>query len=328
MFFGHKNHLEKIEDFILKLTYPHEHNNHRPHAIRSQGVLVFLVIIILLQIVSNVATKSSSVLGFATNISAPEVINLTNSERGQNGLASLKTNSNLSKAAELKAKDMFEDDYWAHFAPDGTSPWYFFGLVNYKYTWAGENLARDFATSSGVVSAWMASSGHRANILNSNFTEIGLAVVNGNLEGEDTTLVVQLFGRPVTVAAASETTSNSGNSEEVQASKVEASIKLPVEEPKVGAQTESENQKKIAAPKVENSPGIASLPPFSLVKNATTSQKVTVSLLFMMFALLVFDSVVVFRKRHLRIGSHSLAHASMILLLIIVSLLYGSGSVL
>ena len=328
MFFGHKDNLEKIEDFILKLTYPHEHNNHRPHAIRSQGVLFFLVVIILLQVVSNVATKSSSVLGFATNISETEVINLTNGQRGQNGLAGLKTNSSLNKAAALKAKDMFEDDYWAHFAPDGTSPWYFFGMVNYKYTWAGENLARDFATSSGVVSAWMASSGHRANILNSNFTEIGVAVVDGNLEGEDTTLVVQLFGRPVTVAAASETTSDSGTGEKVKASKVEANIKLPTEEPKVVAQTESENQEEIAAPKVDNSLNIASLPPFSLVKNATTSQKVTVSLLFMMFALLVFDSVVVFRKRHLRIGSHSLAHASMILLLIIISLLYGSGSVL
>ena len=112
----------------------------------------------------------------------------------------------LTKAAALKADDMFSDNYWAHFAPDGTSPWYFYGKVGYSYTWAGENLARDFQTSAGVVAGWMASTaGHKENILNSNFTEVGVAVKNGVLQGEETTLVVQLFGKPVSYTASAPT---------------------------------------------------------------------------------------------------------------------------
>ena len=201
MFLGSEEHLDHIGKFVLRSIYPHEHNNHRPWAIQIQGLIIFLVLLLFSQVFVNFSSDSGKVLGFATNISDTEVIDLTNLERNTQGLLALKPNSSLAKAANLKAKDMIEDDYWAHFAPDGTSPWYWFGLVGYKYTWAGENLARDFATSGGVVSAWMASSGHRANLLNSNFTEIGIGVEDGNFQGEDSTIVVQFFGKPVVLAA-------------------------------------------------------------------------------------------------------------------------------
>src|SRR3990167_2677369 len=322
--------LEKYWDgvgqFILKLTYPHEHNDHQPWILRSHGLLLFLVILISTQVFANLASQSDRILGFASNISVSEVINLTNQERTSGGLPALQTNVSLNKAAAQKAAHMFEQDYWAHFAPDGTSPWYFFNLVSYKYTWAGENLARDFATSSGVVTAWMESSGHKANILNNNFSEIGVAVVNGNLGGEDTTLVVQLFGKPLGVASADSQPSGESRCETASASKVSAQLKLPVETNETTA-VESTGEK--AAVNNQTSSNLkAGLPIVSLVKNSTNSQKVTISLLALIGALFGLDSFVIYRRRHLRSNSHSLSHASMIVLLIIITLLYGRGTIL
>ena len=91
---------------------------------------------------------------------------------------------------------MFNKQYWAHTAPDGKEPWDFMSEAGYSYQVAGENLARDFSTTSAMVAAWMASPTHRANIMNGRYTEIGIAVINGTLEGVETTLVVQMFGTP------------------------------------------------------------------------------------------------------------------------------------
>src|SRR4030042_6379343 len=225
LFSNNRGYLDRLGEFILKIAIPHHVNDHRPLALQSKGLFVFLLFLLISQATANLTSGSGQVLGFATNISTPEIIRLTNVERANAGLGQLKGNSALDKAAELKANDMFNKDYWAHFAPDGTSPWYFFGLVSYQYSWAGENLARDFATSGGVVAAWMASSGHRANILNANFSEIGGAVVNGNLEGEDTTLVVQLFGKPVALASSAPEGTAAGTTS--QGAKLEANLNTP-----------------------------------------------------------------------------------------------------
>ena len=319
--------MDSLGEFILKLTVPHHLNEHRPLLLQSRGLFVFLVVLLISQVTANVATRSGQVLGFATNISVPEVMRLTNQERVNTGLGQLRENPSLDKAAELKAKDMFSKDYWAHFSPDGTSPWYFFGLVGYQYSWAGENLARDFATSGGVVSAWMASSGHRANILNSNFTEIGVAVVNGNLEGEDTTLVVQLFGKPVALASVAPQGSTAGTSS--QPAKLEANLNVPSSAGEVAKPTEkqvAEEKKMESLPQESSGSKVVSIQ--SLFKNATASQKVTLSLLLFVALLFILDSVIIFRRRHVRVGSHSLVHASMIILLVIATLLYGQGSIL
>ncbi len=176
---------------------PHKSNNHKPFFTRHPGLTTILIFTLFIQSSINIFFSSNPrILGFATNIYKDEIINLTNNERTKNGLRTLYHNPTLDKAAQLKAQDMFAKDYWAHVSPDGVEPWHWFEVVGYNYSAAGENLARDFDTSSGVVSAWMASPSHRDNILYANFTEIGVAVVDGNLDGEDTTLVVQLFGTP------------------------------------------------------------------------------------------------------------------------------------
>jgi len=320
-----------LGEALLKLTVPHPKNEHRPFLIRDKGLFVFLIMLLLVQISSNIANHSSQVLGFATNISVSEVINLTNVERANAGLTTLKENSSLNQAAGLKANDMFAKDYWAHFAPDGTSPWYFFNLVGYKYSWAGENLARDFATSGGVVSAWMASPGHRSNILNANFTETGVAVVNGNLAGEETTLVVQLFGKPVLAASSAPTkTKPVGSvSSQSQPTKLESQMEVPSSSSETSQQSNQGNQEEKQVNSLPSQTSIETgmnIP--VLIKNSTASQKTTFILLILVASLFITDSLIMFKKRHIRINSHSFPHAAVLLCLIGLMLLYGNGTIL
>ncbi|MDP4038479.1 MAG: CAP domain-containing protein [bacterium] len=176
---------------------PSRHNNHHPHIIRPYGLITIAVLILLVQVIFNFAvTGKFSVLGLSNNIDENSLTKLTNNERAKAGIAPLNINTTLSKAAKAKATDMLAKNYWSHYSPEGSSPWNFFQKSGYKYNFAGENLARNFSTSSGVMSGWMTSSGHKANILNPKYTDIGMAVVNGKMDGKDITLVVAFYGQP------------------------------------------------------------------------------------------------------------------------------------
>lgn len=129
------------------------------------------------------------------------LVALTNQQRAAAGLSPLTVNSQLMSSAYAKAQDMIARNYWAHFAPDGTSPWAFISGSGYQYVGAGENLAMDFATDEDVMAGWMNSPTHRANILNPNYIDVGIAVVEGQLEGHDTFVVVAHYGTPAHAAA-------------------------------------------------------------------------------------------------------------------------------
>jgi hypothetical protein len=190
-----------------KLTFvPHKANQFRPHLIRRYGLIVLLLLVIGLQAGYNFTT-TGSVLGVETAISTGRLLTETNHEREMRGLPPLAADDQLNKAAFLKAKDMFTHQYWAHVAPNGTTPWQWLAKVNYNYASAGENLAKNFASSDATMAAWMASSEHKANILNADYREVGFAVADGMLDGEPTTIVVALYGQParaVTAAAQTE----------------------------------------------------------------------------------------------------------------------------
>jgi hypothetical protein len=158
---------------------------------------MYLLVAIMLVFISKNVPSFSNVLGVATDISIPKLLNLTNEERTKLGLPTLQENPQLALAAEKKAADMFKKDYWSHFAPDGGSPWDFIKQSGYQYEYAGENLAKNFLYSKNVVDAWMNSPTHRENIVKKDYTEVGYAVQNGMLGGEETTLVVQMFGTPL-----------------------------------------------------------------------------------------------------------------------------------
>jgi len=181
---------------------PSRKNKHHPHLIRPAGLAVILALILLSNLVYNVSeAKKFQVLGYATSITPAEVTALSNGHRISNGLNPYQTNTQLTSAAQAKANDMFAKQYWAHTSPDGKGPAYFINNSGYVYITAGENLAKDFNTSLGVVNGWMNSPSHRANVLSSKFIDTGVAVVNGVLNGNETTIVVAMYGQPASSPA-------------------------------------------------------------------------------------------------------------------------------
>jgi uncharacterized protein YkwD len=127
---------------------------------------------------------------------------LANGDRASNNLSSLTVNPLLVTAAQAKADDMAAKGYFAHVAPDGKDPWYWFKGAGYHFQYAGENLAVDFSDSMDVEHAWMNSPTHRENILDAHYTEIGIATAIGTYQGHQTIFVVQEFGAPLRTPAA------------------------------------------------------------------------------------------------------------------------------
>lgn len=130
----------------------------------------------------------------ASDITPESVVELTNNERAKEGIGALKINDELSQAAKMKLQDMIDNDYFSHESPQGTSPWHWIEKSGYDYKYAGENLAINFLTAEDQHKAWMESSKHKKNILNSNFQEIGVAVKKAKLDDKMTFITVQMFG--------------------------------------------------------------------------------------------------------------------------------------
>jgi hypothetical protein len=142
--------------------------------------------------------EESLVLGAKTSLNTKEILSLLNLERAKKGLGPVNENEKLMVAAKNKGENMLALDYWAHVSPDGMEPWTFLQAEDYNYQSAGENLARDFKSENDLVAAWMASPTHRANILNGNYLEVGLAVLDGIIGDRPVVLVVNFFAQPRT----------------------------------------------------------------------------------------------------------------------------------
>ncbi len=180
---------------------PHEGNNNRPHLLRETGALVLALVIIAVFGFSVFRGLIVNRGGEYTAAVLPVVlVTLTNEDRADSGLEELSVNPVLEEAARLKAEHMAENSYFAHVSPDGIDPWYWFYRVGYNFVEAGENLAVNFVDSEDVSQAWMDSPLHRANIMNGDFTEIGIAAVEGKYKGKKTIFVVQMFGKPAQLA--------------------------------------------------------------------------------------------------------------------------------
>jgi len=149
------------------------------------------------QIKENISTppplkSTGTVLG---SLNGDEVIRLTNLQRAKAGLPSLKENSKLNVSAKAKAEDMISRQYFEHESPTGERVSDLVGISGYKYIILGENLAMgNFADDQDLVQAWMDSPGHRENILNPNYQEIGVSAVKGMFEGKEIWMAVQHFG--------------------------------------------------------------------------------------------------------------------------------------
>jgi hypothetical protein len=143
-----------------------------------------------------------NVSAIASPLSKNDVIQSTNEERRRAGLVPLQSNVMLERAATAKANDMMKNQYWNHTSPTGITPWKWITDQGYGYSHAGENLAKGFEVPNGVISAWMASPAHRVNMLSTDYRDIGVGVVNGNLLGTRTTLVVAMYAAPAQPLAA------------------------------------------------------------------------------------------------------------------------------
>ncbi len=141
------------------------------------------------------SSSGPKVLAYATEMSRSALLSSTNAARAANGLGGLVLDSQLNNSAQAKAQHMADNDYWAHVAPDGTQPWYFFDQAGYAYVRAGENLAYGFMSSQGAMDGWMASTGHKANVLG-DYVDVGFGIVNTpSYQGEgEQTIVVAHYG--------------------------------------------------------------------------------------------------------------------------------------
>lgn len=186
-----------------KRTAAHHHKNE--HYIKAYWPYLPIAAIVSLGILLNgwIGGLNRNVLGYATNMSISGLLDGTNQQRAANGLGSLSLNDTLSQAAQAKAADMAASDYWSHNSPSGATPWTFIGAAGYSYQTAGENLAYGFTSSSDTITGWMNSAGHRANILNTSFSEVGFGIIDiANYQGNGAqTLVVAMYALPTVVAA-------------------------------------------------------------------------------------------------------------------------------
>lgn len=186
--------LWRIKNYFL----PTAGNSYHPHFFRKQTAVAIVAVLVFLQIGYFVhTTLVFNKTGFLAAVLPGVLTALTNNDRATNGVGTLIEEPLLTQAAQKKAADMAEKGYFSHVTPDGKTPWYWLDLVGYNYTYAGENLAVNFTDSKDVEDAWMKSPTHRANIVKSEFTRIGIGTAQGIYQGKDVTFVVQFFATPV-----------------------------------------------------------------------------------------------------------------------------------
>ena len=266
---------------------PHKDTHQKAHLISWEAMLFYVLLFMLLQVsFSIVSYTKPGVLGINSSIDQKKLIELTNKERQNKGLSSLVENEALDKAAALKAQNMFQENYWAHFAPSGKTPWDFILGSGYRFTFAGENLAKNFYASDDVVVAWMASPTHRDNLLSPNYKDIGIAVVEGTLNGQKTTLVVQEFGNTEILAKRP--------SVEVQGQKIQVPTSDLVNKPELIAGSETKSATKVL------------IDPYQLSKMAGFS------VIGLVTVLLALDVWVLKRRGVFRISSQHLAHMALL----------------
>ena len=288
-----------MKDLFYHLFFPNHTNNFRAKLLHHKNILLATLLLFFGGLfLSVIRTNYPSILGVSVDISAQKLLLLTNKQRQENNLSPLTLNSKLSLAAAKKAEDMFKQNYWAHNSPDGKTPWVFIRGSGYNYIYAGENLARGFDTADDVVSAWMASSRHRENILSENFKEIGFAVQKGKLDGEETVLVVEEFGNEGVIQVAQ-------NPQNQQMREVSSS-------------TDNALSQAFPAPNIYN----------SFIKSLSLTANVDKIILSVFILSLLLDIIIVERKRVIRFVGHNIDHVFFLVLMLLIIGALSKGAII
>jgi hypothetical protein len=307
-----------MRKFLIHYFYPHESNNYRAKLLHHKSILFFIVVLFAGSFfLSFLRTNYSSVLGISSNVTLQELLVLTNQQRQANGLQPLQLDGTLSQAAEGKASNMLTENYWAHESPSGTTPWVFIKNAGYNYIYAGENLARGFTNTSDVINAWMASPSHRQNVLSSNYRDVGFAIRTGTLNGEETVLVVEMFGsrtaeQPTTVAGTKPEIAVASNISNETTTTVTTTTKV-VE----NSQSQSLGIQINQEPKTQLS--LSKQPFINSLRLSSNIVKVIVGLFILT---LILDMFVIEKKKIVRFVGHNVDHIFFLtLVLILISFL-------
>jgi hypothetical protein len=305
---------------LRHLFFLHKSNNHKPKLLHVEGFMLLFVLVALWQV--GIRTFSvgvgpiPAVLGFASTITVDQVIAQTNARRQAEGLTRLSVNPQLASAAVAKGNDMCTNQYWAHISPTGTTPWVFMKNSGYKYSVAGENLARDFAETGAMMDAWIASPTHKANIMNGKFREIGIGVVNCPLLGSDTALVVQMFGSQFVSPVAVGTTTTTAVTEEIE---ITETLPQVAGQESVPSSLEEANPTLVLPTPISVNTSLSIFTPLQM-------QKVFfIAVILLVIGVLLVDMWVVEQKGVVRVSSRSLGHMLFFSGILIVILLVKAG---
>jgi putative flippase GtrA len=191
-----------MKRLITRYLFPRKENDYQPHLLQRKAMFVLFAVVLGIQSLLLVHVSLVSRSPYFASILESVLIESTNVKRTENSRSALVRSSILEKAAQRKANDMAERGYFSHTTPEGKTPWQWFSEGGYAFLFAGENLAVDFVDSTDVMYAWMQSLSHRKNILNNQFTEVGIGIAQGTYKNRSAIFIVQFFGRPNLSASA------------------------------------------------------------------------------------------------------------------------------
>lgn len=203
------------------LHHRHRRLKHKPRGIAKQDFekvyWPYLPMILIVGLLMSLGVQSGALqsglrnpggqaLDYAISMNINRLLDETNGERGRHGASPLRLNSKLYAAAQAKADDMAAKNYWSHYTPTGEAPWIFVTTQDYDYQKLGENLATGFLNEKGTIKGWMASEGHRRNLLDPVFSEVGFGIANNpnysSAGGGPMTIIVAMYGKPLVASAA------------------------------------------------------------------------------------------------------------------------------
>ncbi len=315
-----------MRKFFHHLFFPHASNNHRSKVLHLDSLLITIAILIFTSfLLSSLQKEYPEVLGISNNITPIDLLNITNQIRQKNGLSHLKLDSELSQAASNKASDMFAKNYWSHVAPDGVTPWIFIKNSGYDYLYAGENLGRGFSGASEVVDAWMASPSHRDNMLSPNYNDVGYAIATGALTGNDTVLVVEMFGSrygPKQTALA--VTVNNSNTPATDTSSTPAALIITNSTPQPSQTLSSPGPEPTPFPIKQ----VAAIQQQPLIDKNDFTKNIAIIILVLFIVTLAIDAFIIEKKKIIRVVSHNLDHIIYLIIILLTIIVIGRGLVL
>lgn len=287
-----------MKHFLQHWFFPHHTNNQRAKVLHHQSIGIIILIFLYISFLTpSIRHSYPRVLGAAINISTEQLLLLTNQKRQDAGIAPLVLNNQLASAAKMKADFMFRKDFWAHNAPDGTTPWDFIKNSGYTYVYAGENLARGFTDTPDVINAWMASPEHRENMLSANYKDVGFAIAQGNLTSEkNTILVVEMFGNTSIQPA------------------VENKNKMPLV--KNILPNTNQGVPQLFGTSIKNQP---------IINGIVLTKNIAFTFLLLFIVILLLDIVVIKKKNIVRIFEHNIDHVLFLGFILVMIGILGRG---